>query len=65
MPVHIEQFETEISVSDGEMPLTPRQIDAIVSRVVERMRQRDRESAQIDEATRLRTEAAPPAPVEL
>ena len=64
MPVHIEQFNSELSFSDAEMPLSEEQMNAIVERVKQSLQMDDREAKAITEATELRTKATPPTVVE-
>lgn len=45
MPVHIGQLNTKVTVVDGDVPLTPRQIEALVTIVVARLDDLNRASA--------------------
>ena len=63
MPVHIEEMATEVTVLDGELPLTERQVEKLVCKVLERLEEKRRESHRIREATALRRGAAPPSRV--
>ena len=64
MPVHIEQFNSELSFSDAEMALSEQQMNAIVERVKQSLQRDDREAGAIAEATELRAKATPPTVVE-
>jgi hypothetical protein len=63
MPVHIDELSSEVTVLDGDLPLTPRQIDRLVRIVMQRLDAEQRESRRRKEATMLRSGAAPPARV--
>lgn len=60
MPVNIERVTSEVTVLEGEMPLSPRQIDKLVQMVLECLETRQRERSRSREATTVRREAAPP-----
>jgi hypothetical protein len=60
MPVHIEEMTSEVAVFDGELPLTPQQVDKLVRLVLQRLQEKQRETKSSREATMLRSEAAPP-----
>ena len=42
MPMHIEQLTSEVAVQDGELPLTPAQIEQLVALVIAQARGRAR-----------------------
>jgi hypothetical protein len=63
MPVYIGDVTSEVGVVDGEMPLSPAQIDKLVAIVMKRLHDKHRDSHQSREATRLRREARPPGPI--
>ena len=46
MPVHIGELNTKVTVIDGDLPLTPRQIDALVAIVVARLDDLSRAAAE-------------------
>ena len=60
MPVHVEEMTSEVAVFDGELPLTPQQVDKLVGLVLQRLQEKQRETRRSREATTLRSEAAPP-----
>jgi hypothetical protein len=60
MPVHIEEVTTEITVLDGDLPLTEAQIEMLAQHVMRRIAEKQRQSRQLKEATRLRQTVAPP-----
>jgi hypothetical protein len=59
MAVHIDEMTSEVGVSTGDLPLTPRQLEALVNVVLRRLDQRRREQQRVAEATTVRTQAAP------
>jgi hypothetical protein len=46
MPVHIGELNTKVTVVDGDLPLTPRQVDALVAIVVARLDDLSRAAAE-------------------
>jgi hypothetical protein len=46
MPVHIGELNTRVTVVEGDLPLTPRQIDALVTIVVARLDELRRAAAE-------------------
>jgi hypothetical protein len=46
MPVHIGELNTKVTVVDGDLPLTARQIDALVTIVVARLDELSRAAAE-------------------
>ncbi len=46
MPVHIGELNTKVTVVDGDLPLTPRQIDALVAIVVARLDELNRAASE-------------------
>ncbi len=63
MPVHIEELTTEVTVMDGELPLTERQVEKLVGKVLQRLEEKRREAHKVREATTLRRGTAPPSRV--
>jgi hypothetical protein len=62
MPIYIEELNSEVTVLDGELPLTDAQLDRLVRLVLRRMEEQQRAARQTAESTRLRLRAAPPTP---
>jgi hypothetical protein len=60
MPVHIEEMTTDVSVMEGELPLSPAQIDALVKVVIKQIEERKRDAARLAEATKLRRQSTEP-----
>jgi hypothetical protein len=59
MPVHVGEVSSEVSVADGELPLSPAQLEQVVAAVMRRLEQRDRDRHDARDATALRSQAAP------
>jgi hypothetical protein len=60
MPVNIERMSSEVTVFDGELPLSPAQLERLVQIMLQRLEQREYNKRQQREATQLRPQAAPP-----
>ncbi|HZH31982.1 MAG TPA: hypothetical protein VEY11_14545 [Pyrinomonadaceae bacterium] len=60
MPVHIEKMTNEVTVVEGELPLTEGQVEKLVNIVLTRLEGKQREAQKRQEATRLRRGSAPP-----
>jgi hypothetical protein len=63
MPVYIGDVTSEVGVVDGEMPLSPAQVDRLVMIVMKRLHEKQRDAHQSREATKLRREARPAGPI--
>ncbi len=61
MPVHVEQFESEVTFTDSDSPLSEEQFESLFARVLERLMQVQQDEKSIQEATSLRSGATPPA----
>lgn len=55
--VHIEELTSEVTVFDGELPLTPAQLDRLVRLVAACIAEKNREAEKRREATELRRHA--------
>lgn len=53
MPVHIEELISEVTVLDGELPLSQAQLDKIADYVIAKLDQRSRDQRLSAEATML------------
>ena len=60
MPVHIERMTSEVKVQDGDLALSPSQLEKLVAMVISRLEDRAREAQRINAATCLKRHAAPP-----
>lgn len=61
MPVHVEEMTNEVTVMDGELPLTDRQVDRLVNIVLKRLEGKKREAEKRQDATQLRKGSSPSA----
>ena len=59
MPIFIQRMTDEVSVVDGDMPLSKQQIDLVVQAVLQRLDERERMNAIRQEATKLHASAEP------
>lgn len=59
MPVHVDEMTTEVAAFEGEMPLSPEQLDRIVDLVMKRLEAREQEMKMHREATMIRAQARP------
>ncbi len=64
MTVHVEEMVSEVTVVQGDLPLTEAQLEKIAEFVIARLEQRKRDRARSRTATQLRSTAAPPPPGE-
>ena len=42
MPIHIEEMQTEVTVSEGELPLSAAQLERLIELVAARLAERER-----------------------
>jgi hypothetical protein len=61
MPVHVEEVTSEVTVADGQLPLSDAQLERLVALVASRLEQRRRAASQTRDATALRHGAEPPS----
>lgn len=59
MPVHVDEMTSEINIVEGELPLTPAQIEKLVKLVMSRLDARKRDASHQREATSLTGSVAP------
>ena len=60
MPFHIEEVTSEVTVLDGDMPLSEAQVEKLVKLVARRLGDKSREAALSQEASTIRRHVAPP-----
>jgi hypothetical protein len=60
LPVHIGELTSDVTVLEGELPLSQQQIDKLVQLVLQRLEEKQREARLSREATMLRRQALPP-----
>lgn len=63
MPVHVEEMTTQVTVFDGELPLTETQITVLARRVTQCLAEEKRKEQRRSASTSLRRESAPPLQV--
>jgi hypothetical protein len=54
MPVYVQKMTTEVAAFEGELPLSPAQIETLVKLVAQRLEQQKREADRLREATEIR-----------
>ena len=59
MPVYVGEMTSEVTAADGELPLTPGQIETLVRIVLARLDQATRDREYNREATTVRPHANP------
>jgi hypothetical protein len=62
MTVHVEEMVSEVTVVQGDLPLTEAQLEKVVDAVIARLEQRKRDRALARTATQLRPSSLPPSP---
>jgi hypothetical protein len=60
MTVHIEEMTSEVTIVEGELPLTPKQIDKLVKLVVSCIANKKQEAMRNREATQLKRQSSAP-----
>ena len=61
MTVHIQEMVSEVTVVDGDLPLTEAQVERIADFVIARLDRRNRDRNRAAAATELRPMSEPPA----
>jgi len=59
MPIDVGKFTTEVTVADGELPLSPAQVEKLVQAVLRRLGEKQRADQQGREANEIRAHALP------
>lgn len=59
MPVQIGELESDMTVMDGDMPFSERQLERLVEMVCKRLEQKKREREQVNDSTTLTPSARP------
>jgi hypothetical protein len=60
VPVHIERLTSDVSVQDGDLSLTPTQIEKLVALVISKLEDRARQAQKARAATKLTRQASRP-----
>lgn len=63
MPVLIDELRSDVTVLEGDVPLSEAQIEKLIKIVLSRLDRKLRDTEQGREATQMRTQAAPASPV--
>ena len=63
MPLHIGTLTADVIVTDGEMPLSERQLSQVAEAVLRVLDARDRDRKRHQEATQITRSAQPASPV--
>ncbi len=63
MSIHVDKMNSDVTVIDGDSPLSERQVEKLVQIVLERLESTRREEQKNREATTLTRSNAPPARV--
>jgi hypothetical protein len=63
MPVHIEEMTSDVTILDGDLPLSQEQIEKLVKIELKQLEAKQREARQSSAATSVRRESAPPTVV--
>jgi len=59
VPIDVGRFTTEVTVADGDLPLSTAQIEKLIQLVVRRMEERQRDQERANSATAIRGNAVP------
>lgn len=60
MPVYVQEMTSDVTVVEGELPLSDAQVRLLVQRVLKALREQEREASHVREATTLRRQVTPP-----
>lgn len=60
MPVHVEEMTSDVTVVEGDLPLSHEQIETLIQLVIRRLEEKKREAHKSREATQLRRQASSP-----
>jgi hypothetical protein len=62
MAVHVEEVTNDVTVADGDLPLSQPQIEKLVKLVLQRLEAQQRDQKRNREATSMRSTVIPPPP---
>jgi hypothetical protein len=60
MPIDVGKFTTEVTVAEGDLPLSSAQIEKLVQILMRRLEEKKRADEQSRDATAIRAHAVPP-----
>lgn len=63
MPIYVETLSSDVTVVEGELPLSEAQLERLARLVLRRLEEQQRAAQKVYQATRLRERAAPPTPI--
>lgn len=63
MPIHIDEMQSDVSVFDGDLPLSDAQVERLVELVMRRLERKRRERELDREATTIHRSSLPPLPI--
>ena len=63
MPINVENMTSDVTVLDGDLPLSEAQLEKLVRLVIKRLKEQEVEGKYVREATMLRRQAAPSTPI--
>jgi hypothetical protein len=60
MPVHIEELTSDVTVVEGEMPLSPAQIEKLVKLVCSRIADKEKDAMRTRGAAKVKRQSSAP-----
>jgi hypothetical protein len=60
MPVHIDEMTSDVSVVEGDFPLTDAQVEKLLKLVMKRLAEKQQDAHRFREATKLRWQSSAP-----
>jgi hypothetical protein len=59
MPFHIEHVTSEVTVLNGDLPLTEAQVEKLIRLIMKRLADRDRDAALSHDASSIKRQVSP------
>ena len=59
MPVHVEEMSADVTLSEGELPMSDSQLEKLVEIVMQRIEQAKLDQQHGDESSEIRNSATP------
>jgi hypothetical protein len=60
MPVHIDEMTSDVSVVEGDFPLTDAQVEKLMKLLMKRLAEKQQDTHRFREATKLRRQSSAP-----
>ena len=60
MPVHIEEMTSDVTIVEGELPLTPAQIEKLCKLVMRRIAETNAQAQRIHASMKIRRQSSAP-----